>query len=435
VCSNGPMGSARTWVDFALILTLSTGCGGCVRHVDSPVAQDGDKGQPAGPTPAAAHAIRLDGEPALEYRTRDTSSTRFAKAVKRGFPSLKVDPCPERAAAAHLQLPDSMLDGQFPLAFTEFTLHWAGCPDPSGTVTTLLTRETGFQVFAGRLREMAVASEYTHVGVAVEKAAPPYEERWIGLLVNRRIHVNPVPTAQEPGSSIALQFRLESTFDGAVIAVTPPRGQVQITEQSLSSGWVVSAISLGDEVGEYWIELIGHDSEGPQVLALFPVQVGRPPPRVWVGAPVVDESWIDTVEEAEQAAASLVDQDRLRFGLPPLIWDEDLAAVARSHSRDMSENDYFAHVSPTTGTMVERLRRAEYPASFAAENIAMAPRLSEAQASLMRSPGHRAAILTTDATHFGVGVVTSSTQRHGRVHHLTQVFARREPAPAAVGSW
>jgi len=420
---------SRSWINGALALFFTAVWSGCSPPAGPPVALDSESSLSATSTPQPAHAIPLEGRPAAEYRTLDIPSTRLGKTVIRLFPTMKVDPCLERAASAHLQLPDGLIDNEFPLAFTEFALHWAGCPDPSGAVTTLLTSETGFTVFARRLKELSVSSDYTHMGVAVEPATSPYAERWVALLVDRRIQMNAVPAVAQPGASIALQFRLDLAFDGAAIAVTPPRGEVRITEPGLSSEWVVTAVPLGREIGEYWIELIGHDSGGPQVLALFPVQVGRPVPRIWVGAPVTDESWITTDQEAEEVAASHINQDRKRFGHPALIWDEELAELARIHSKDMSENEFFAHVSPTTGTVFDRIQRAGYPASFVAENIAMAPRLFEAQASLMRSPGHRAAILTSDATHFGVGVVTSSSDRNGRIHHLTQVFARRGKTP------
>jgi uncharacterized protein YkwD len=81
--------------------------------------------------------------------------------------------------------------------------------------------------------------------------------------------------------------------------------------------------------------------------------------------------------------------------------------------------------------VADRLERAGYPATFAAENIAMGPTLSEAQESLMRSPGHRAAVLAPEATHFGIGVATRRDPRLGTVHHLTQIFVRR--ASAVVG--
>ena len=125
----------------------------------------------------------------------------------------------------------------------------------------------------------------------------------------------------------------------------------------------------------------------------------------------------------------LVADDRSRFGLAALSWDPELAAIARAHSAEMAEQGYFAHVSPRTGSVADRLRHAGYPASFAAENIAMAPTLGEAQESLMRSPGHRAAVLSPEATHFGIGVVTRRDPRLGAVHHLTQLFVRRETPP------
>jgi uncharacterized protein YkwD len=68
---------------------------------------------------------------------------------------------------------------------------------------------------------------------------------------------------------------------------------------------------------------------------------------------------------------------------------------------------------------------AAWAASFAAENIAMGPLLTEAEESLLRSPGHRAAILSPEATHFGVGVASRNEQGFGRVHYVTQIFLRR----------
>jgi uncharacterized protein YkwD len=51
----------------------------------------------------------------------------------------------------------------------------------------------------------------------------------------------------------------------------------------------------------------------------------------------------------------------------------------------------------------------------------------------MRSPGHRAAILTTDATHFGVGVASTTSEEFGTMYLLTQVFVTR-PAESPVSA-
>jgi uncharacterized protein YkwD len=90
----------------------------------------------------------------------------------------------------------------------------------------------------------------------------------------------------------------------------------------------------------------------------------------------------------------------------------------------MASSDYFAHVSPSTGSIVDRLFAHGYLASFAAENIAIGSKITEAQESLMKSPGHRASILRSDATHFGVGVAFRR-EEFGTVHLLTQIFVTR----------
>ena len=46
---------------------------------------------------------------------------------------------------------------------------------------------------------------------------------------------------------------------------------------------------------------------------------------------------------------ALINRDRQRARLPPVTLDEQLAAVARAHTRDMIEHDFVGHVSPRTG--------------------------------------------------------------------------------------
>jgi uncharacterized protein YkwD len=244
------------------------------------------------------------------------------------------------------------------------------------------------------------------------------------LLTNRRFSLHPVPTSGEPGAVLAFQFRIEPEFTRATIAVTQPRGEVRTLDTGLSNGNGVASVPLADQVGRQWVELIGHGRRGPHVLALFPVAIGRPPPRIWVGRPRPDESWIDTEEDAEALASDLIRQERARFDLPELARDPRLSEIARAHSAEMAASDYFAHVSPTTGSIADRLRREEYTASFAAENIAMGSNLSEAHESLMRSPGHRAAILEPEATHFGVGVAFRN-EESATVRLITQIFVTR----------
>ncbi len=386
-----------------------------------------DPGRDSRAAPAAPDeslSITFPGPAASTYRTDrllDPDSP-VARAVRRTFPRLAIDRCLERAARAHLQIPPDRAD-RTPLAFTEAALHWAGCPDPSATVTTVLSSDVDVQALLRRIDPLVTEHPYTHFGIARADALPPYRSRWVALLVDRRVQIRPLPTSADPGTRLPLLFRLDPAFPRATVAVTLPEGDVREVDVGFSDGWGVASLRLGGTVGTQWVELMGHGSAGPRVLALFPVEVGRPAPDRFVGSPLRDESWLRSREQAEEYAAELVQRDRHRFALPPLERDPILDQVARAHSEDMAAAGTFAHFSPTTGSVADRLRRRDYPATFAAENIAMASGLAEAEDGLMRSPEHRATILTRRATHFGVGVATTESGDLGKRYLLTQVFA------------
>ncbi len=118
----------------------------------------------------------------------------------------------------------------------------------------------------------------------------------------------------------------------------------------------------------------------------------------------------------ERQIFDLTNALRRREGLPTLRWHEGAAGVARGHSQDMADNNFFAHDSPTLGTLKDRLLRAGITYRSAGENLAYnyadAPSAHE---GWMNSTGHRANILNRTWTHLGVGVV-------GR--YFTQIFLR-----------
>jgi len=100
-----------------------------------------------------------------------------------------------------------------------------------------------------------------------------------------------------------------------------------------------------------------------------------------------------------------VNVERAKYGLKPLIWDENVAAVARSHSIDMSLKGYFSHISPNGVGPGDRLKNAGITKiQRMGENIALCGSASRAMSLWMGSPGHRANILNPNYTHLGVGV-------------------------------
>jgi uncharacterized protein YkwD/uncharacterized membrane protein required for colicin V production len=123
--------------------------------------------------------------------------------------------------------------------------------------------------------------------------------------------------------------------------------------------------------------------------------------------------------EAEMRMLELVNGERVKAGLAPLVADDRLRDVARGHSQEMFRLGYFAHVSPTDGSPADRLKRAGVAFATAGENLAYAPTVEVAHSGLMASEGHRRNILTPEYTRVGIGVVRGGL--YGRM--FTQNFA------------
>jgi len=114
--------------------------------------------------------------------------------------------------------------------------------------------------------------------------------------------------------------------------------------------------------------------------------------------------------DAEQRMLDLVNGERSRVGLKPLAADERLRQVARAHSLEMFQQDYFSHTSPTAGSPFDRMNAAGIGFVVAGENLAYAPNVEVAHQGLMNSPGHRANILRPEFGRVGIGVIRSQAQ-------------------------
>jgi uncharacterized protein YkwD len=138
----------------------------------------------------------------------------------------------------------------------------------------------------------------------------------------------------------------------------------------------------------------------------------------------------------EAAIVKLTNDIRRRHGLAILLEDGICRDAARGHSADMLNRNYFSHTDPDGRTLKERL-----PADLATrqwgENIwtgrGYDPRqvLYLAQKIMdgwMKSPGHRANILTPGYSHIGVGVMAKNQEIKA-----TQVFIGLDGAGVRPG--
>jgi uncharacterized protein YkwD len=114
-----------------------------------------------------------------------------------------------------------------------------------------------------------------------------------------------------------------------------------------------------------------------------------------------------------EAALCLVNRERAQNGVDPLTRNPQLEAAAEEHASELIAEDYFAHVSPSGETPVDRIRATGYiPAPtdgyVIGENLAWGTYgLATAQSIVsawIASPGHLANILEAKYTETGIGI-------------------------------
>ncbi|WP_337033043.1 CAP domain-containing protein [Paenibacillus illinoisensis] len=100
----------------------------------------------------------------------------------------------------------------------------------------------------------------------------------------------------------------------------------------------------------------------------------------------------------------LVNAERAKAGLGALASDALLDKVALAKAKDMSNNNYFDHQSPTYGSPFDMMKQFGVTYSYAGENIAKGQKTpQEVVTAWMNSEGHRANILSKNFTQIGVG--------------------------------
>jgi len=108
----------------------------------------------------------------------------------------------------------------------------------------------------------------------------------------------------------------------------------------------------------------------------------------------------------EQQMLNLLNQERRAHGLPALQIDERMTLIARRHSQEMIALNYFGHISPTYGNLINRIYSAGVTTwVVAGENLAGAPTVEIAHRALAQSPDHYRNMLESKYTHVGIGVI------------------------------
>jgi uncharacterized protein YkwD len=230
------------------------------------------------------------------------------------------------------------------------------------------------------------------------------------------------PRSLAPGATLRLKGEVSQRYLRTTIHSTNPAGKVR--EIPMQARAIDASVALPD-TGIYMLEIVGHGATGPVVLVNVPIHVGVSPPEVDTPDAYADPNL--TAEEAEATLLSLLNDERTRRGLQKVEADSELRAVALAHSVDMTEHQFFSHVSPTTRDFEDRLAKAKLRLSKDGECIVLGKTPARAHQSLLESPAHRAGMLDPGYTHVGIGVSFDEKTPGKRNVVVTLAFGRRPP--------
>lgn len=258
---------------------------------------------------------------------------------------------------------------------------------------------------------------YTHFGAAVI----PRQGLTLAVvtLAWRFAEFDDLPREVSAAATVRLSGRLTGAHSAPVLAVTAPDGATSRLTSDQGPSFEFS-IPTGD-AGLYRIELLAEGPRGHTVVANFPLYAGIPAPTSVTLAGGDDEG--GEPDDVGAALVELLNESRDAIGADPLSRDEQLDAIGLAHSRDMVENGFVGHDSPTTGSAPDRVRRAGLQSGLILENIGRGYSAREIHRGLMSSPAHRANILNPDVTAIGIGVVAEE-EGERRAFVATEVFLR-----------
>jgi uncharacterized protein YkwD len=238
--------------------------------------------------------------------------------------------------------------------------------------------------------------QYIQMGIEEEKVVTLYA-------IGNEVDVAPYKLGQK------LEDIYRFTIIESELVVNDESGsyQFELNEQDLNTRLLVS---LGDIYAQLYLDKFTGELMSIRFLDSSTLIRIHPYEMMYRGELVeetepTEEEWeaIDTASENQIFDITNVMRDQL--GVGKVDWNEEIAEVARGHSREMYEEGYFSHDSPAFGSLADRLEREEITFKSAGENIASQyTDAAEAVHGWLNSEGHRKILLEEDFTDLGVGV-------------------------------
>ncbi len=290
----------------------------------------------------------------------------LAKREKRRLPRADA-----RLDAAMNDLAHNLRGDDLPaLEVVDFLLTHYGITEPSPHL--LLSRATAGadrEVREQALKEIAAVYKtdpVARVGIGVDRSG---DLMYVVVgLQETHLALEPVPRHLPRGGGAAIAGRLIGRYREARVVVTTPDGKVAEQEPSSRAGWARGKLACTADGTKSRSRR--RTPREPPCSRTSPRTAASRRPR-WRRGAGTRQARV-SAEASEQEVLTLVNRDRAAAGLPGVTWDARLAQIARAHSHDMADHDFVGHVSPRTGTALDRVHKAGLEPTLILENVGRA---------------------------------------------------------------
>jgi uncharacterized protein YkwD len=358
----------------------------------------------AAPAPVSEVEARAAQHLRQAFERIGRTAPQLDPALSAAARSLAVDALASNAPAAASAEPERVTDA----------MSRAGAWDAQPKVWIIRAAPLEEGLLAFQRRTDLGIDPASHAGLAV--VGEPDHGVIALVLSDRKAELRPFPRRLRLPGGHELCGELWPPLAKPEVFVTLPAGRVEketrVKEQA--SGFCAE---IGFPVpGRYAVEVLGTGPSGPEVAALFSVEVGElPPAREKASAAVVRGTGTasapepSSLPEARAALLQRINALRTANGVSSLSADPRLDAVAQAYAERMALGHFFAHVAPEGDSLSERLRAAGYAFTANGENLGRASAGTlAAHASVEESPGHRRNLLLPGFSKLGVGVAVES---------------------------
>jgi uncharacterized protein YkwD len=237
------------------------------------------------------------------------------------------------------------------------------------------------------------------------------------LLANRKLTLNAVPRRVAPGKSLYALIASPIVKTGDIqLFITAPDGTILKKELEKRKTNFTTGISFSQN-GKHTVELVVKTPTGPDLGALFFVQVGAPANQT-KEAEVMEPK---TSAEAKVQILAKTNALRLALGARAISFDSTLETVAQKYAEQMNEEGFFAHVDREGHDLRFRLKQVNYAFDSAGENLGLSSGAMAAHFGIEHSPGHRTNLVNAVFTHVGIGILQKAD---GQVI-VVEAFAQR----------